>query len=305
MFTTLGIDTSNYTTSAALCTDGEIVSNCKRLLPVADGELGLRQSDAVFAHVKQIDEIISAALNGFNGNISAIGVSTRPRDREDSYMPCFNVGKCVAHSMAAALNVPVYHYSHQQGHIAAALYSSGRLDLRDRDFLAFHVSGGTTEALYVHPGIKCEIVSKSLDLKIGQAVDRVGKMLSLSFPSGAALDALAQSGEYVGKINVKLIGDDCSVSGLENKCAALYKSGEKPENIAAFLFKYITALIDKMTENLLKRYGTLPVVYSGGVMSNSVVRREITKKYDAYFSDPAFSSDNAAGLAILASGEKR
>ena len=139
----LGFDTSNYTTSVASF-DGTNGINCSRLLDVKLGELGLRQSDAVFAHIKRLPELTEALFNNSESSaITAIGVSTRPREVEGSYMPCFLAGISVARSMAAALHVPCYAFSHQQGHIAAALYSAGRLDLMNKPHLAWHISGGT------------------------------------------------------------------------------------------------------------------------------------------------------------------
>ena len=189
----LGIDTSNYTTSAALFADGRVIQS-KRLLPVKEGQIGLRQSDAVFHHVQQLPTMLDvlwkeqAALGG-------VGVSVRPRDQEGSYMPCFTVGYGAAKMIAGALSVPVYTFSHQAGHIMAALYSSDQIALCKKKFLAFHVSGGTTEALLVTPDkehvFHCELVAASLDLKAGQAVDRVGHMLGLPFPAGPALEKLA------------------------------------------------------------------------------------------------------------------
>lgn len=299
----LGIDTSNYTTSAALIQDGQVLANCKKLLPVADGALGLRQSDAVFAHVRQLDTVVGQALQGFDGKITALGVSDRPRNQENSYMPCFQVGLSTAHALGAALHIPVYTYSHQQGHIAAALLSAGQTDLLGQSFIAFHVSGGTTEVLLVDSMLDCKIISTSLDLKIGQAVDRVGHMLGFSFPAGAQLDVLSQNGVWSKKVKATMRGDDCSVSGLQNQCSALLKAGEKPENIAAYLFACVAEIVDKLCERATLRYAGLPIVFSGGVMCNTTVRRQLSGKYNAFFCAPAFSSDNAAGLAYLAMRE--
>lgn len=296
----LGIDTSNYTTSAALAENDHMLANCKRLLPVAAGALGLRQSDAVFAHVRQLDAVVRQALQGYSGTLAAIGVSDRPRMQQDSYMPCFRVGLSTARTLGAVLGVPVYTYSHQQGHIAAALYSARRTDLLGRPFIAFHVSGGTTEVLLVDSALGCRVISTSLDLKIGQAVDRVGRMLGLSFPAGAALDDLAQTGRWDKKVKVTLIGDHCSISGLENQCQALYAAGEKPENIACYLFTYIAEIIERLSASATARYGDLPIVFSGGVMCNRLVRARLSARENAFFCAPAFSSDNAAGLAYLA-----
>ena len=149
----LGIDTSNYTTSAALydTESGEIFQS-KMLLPVKPGEKGIRQSDAVFHHTAQLPQVISSLKEKCGGftQICAIGVSTRPRSVEGSYMPCFTVGTGTAHVLSEILGVPLLKFSHQEGHIAAALFSSGRTDLLNGRFIAFHVSGGTTEALLVN-----------------------------------------------------------------------------------------------------------------------------------------------------------
>ena len=147
----LGIDTSNYTTSVCLynADDGSVI-NQRKLLPVREGELGLRQSDAVFHHTQQLPDLFAQAFAEYDGEVKAIGVSSRPRTVDGSYMPCFTVGLGTARILSESLRVPYYAFSHQQGHIAAALYSINRLDLIDQPHIAFHVSGGTTEALGVN-----------------------------------------------------------------------------------------------------------------------------------------------------------
>lgn len=300
----LGIDTSNYTTSAALydMRTGE-VSQRKRLLPVAHGKQGLRQSDAVFSHTVQLPEIIEELMHDFSGEIKAIGVSKYPRGEQGSYMPCFLPGISAARSLSAAMKLPLYGFSHQAGHIAAALYSADRLSLMNEAFLAFHVSGGTTEAVLVNPdseaGFKTEIVAKTLDLKAGQAIDRVGVMLGLDFPAGASLDALAQSCEKSFSPRPTLKGCDCCLSGIENQCADMYKKEYPKEEIAAYCIESVYAALAEMTRRLLKEYGSLPLVYSGGVMCNSFMRSRLGGEFNAIFAKPEFSSDNAAGIAVL------
>ena len=300
----LGIDTSNYTTSSALYDfeKGEIIQQ-KKLLPVKEGELGLRQSDAVFAHVKQLGGIVKELFNGKKYEIDAVGVSTRPRDIDGSYMPCFLVGDMVSETLSSVMNVPKYEFSHQQGHIAAALFSAGRLDLMNEKFIAFHLSGGTTEALLVTPDenriIKCEKVAGSADLKAGQAVDRVGVMLGLPFPAGKYLEELALSSTAKFKIKPTMKGAECCLSGIENKCRKMLDSGEKHEDIALFCLKSVEAALCGMTDALISEYGKLPLIYAGGVMSNKIIRKTMEEKYGGIFAKPEFSSDNAAGIAVL------
>lgn len=300
---TLGIDTSNYTTSAAVYNGKEVIQN-KLLLPVKEGEKGLRQSDAVFHHTVRLYPVFEELLSKCSGEISAVGVSEKPRDAEGSYMPCFMVGVNTAHCIAASMKKPVYGFSHQAGHIAAALYSANRLDLISQRFIAFHVSGGTTEMLLVSPdkerGFAVEIIGETKDLNCGQAVDRAGVMMGLAFPCGKELEKLALSCNetYNPKICVK--EGNCSLSGVENQCRKMLEKGESKENVARYCLDFAGKTVEKMTEYAISEYGELPLIYAGGVMSNSIIRNRIKSKFNAKFAHPDFSCDNAAGVAVLA-----
>lgn len=302
----LGIDTSNYTTSVALYYPEENrIVHRKKLLPVKEGEKGLRQSDAVFHHTVQLHEITEELFSKVSPSIDGLCASAFPRMAEGSYMPCFLVGLNTAKILATVLKKEVKITSHQNGHIVAALYSADKLDLLKERFIAFHVSGGTTEALLVEPDeaevIKCTLVASSLDLKAGQAIDRAGVMMGLRFPSGAEMDLLSQKSERsFGKIKVFSKGADVSLSGLENKCRKMLSDGESKEDISRFCFQYICSALETMTDRIIEEYGNLPLLYSGGVMSNSIIRERLTKKYNGIFASPEFSADNAAGVAILA-----
>lgn len=287
----LGIDTSNYTTSAALCVDGEIVKNVKRMIPIKEKECGARQSDALFSHIKALPEIMAEI-----GSIDpcAIGVSERPRDIQGSYMPCFLAGVASASSIASTFGVPLYKFAHQAGHVEAAKYSSLMPDY-DK-FIAFHISGGTTEMLLYENG-KLNLIGGTLDINAGQLIDRVGVMLGLSFPCGASLEKMCDYDKVKPRINI--IGRECNLSGLQNIAEKMCKDGIAFEKIAAFIILSIEKTLDVMTENALKEYGDLPLLYAGGVMSNTRIKNAFTKKYGAYFAKPEFSSDNAAGVALL------
>ena len=302
----LGIDTSNYTTSAALLREGKIYQS-RKLLPVAEGAVGLRQSDAVFHHAQQLPEVLRGLPENTEA-VCAIGVSDRPRSAEGSYMPCFLVGEAAAEAAALAAGAPLYCFSHQQGHIAAALYSAGKLSLLRESFLAFHVSGGTTEAVLCRPDdssiFSTQLAAKSLDLKAGQAVDRIGVMLGLRFPAGPELEKLALFSAKRFRVRAVMKGADCSRSGVENKCRAMMDSGAPREEIAAFCLASILAALDGMAEALAKEYGGLPMLFAGGVMSDGILRGALSQKYHAVFAAPGFSSDNAAGAAVLAAMRK-
>ncbi|MBQ3519490.1 MAG: peptidase M22 [Clostridia bacterium] len=300
----LGIDTSNYTTSLALFKpeDG-IIGFQRRILMVKHGEVGLRQSDAVFQHVQNLPKLMQDLYQNENISVDAIGVSVAPRDEEGSYMPCFTVGKTLAESMACAMHVPVSYFSHQCGHIAAAAFSANREDLLQKEHIAFHVSGGTTEAVLVQPDahkiIKTRMIASSLDLKAGQAVDRVGQMLDLPFPAGRCLEELAGKSDKTYKIKPFMRDGSPSLSGLENKCRQMLEKGETPADIAAYCLAYIAAALRLMADSCVQKHPGLPILFSGGVMSDLIIRDELQKHFDCVFSDPFYSSDNAAGIAYL------
>lgn len=301
----LGIDTSNYTTSCALFdSQKNEVKQLKQLLPVKPGECGIRQSDAVFHHTRQLPELISELFSLSDGrSVDAVCASVTPRRQEGSYMPCFTVGAGVARSIAYAMHIPLFDVSHQQGHIIAALYSADKLSMVRENFLAFHVSGGTTEAVLVTPDdndiINCDIVGKTLDLNAGQLIDRVGVMLGLQFPCGKELEILAN--KYKEKIRVKpvLKGTDCCLSGFENKLSDLYLSTKDKERTCAYALAYVETTISAMTQSIFDKYGKMPVVYAGGVMSDAIIRKQLESKFDSFFAQPEFSCDNAAGVAVL------
>ncbi|MBE6807150.1 MAG: peptidase M22 [Ruminococcaceae bacterium] len=300
----LGLDTSNYTTSAAYLAVGEDKPvQAKQLLPVKAGEMGLRQSDAVFHHTRQLPEILERLAQPLTGGVVAVAASDRPQQKDGSYMPCFLVGAGAARQLGAVLGVPVYFFTHQQGHVMAALTGAECLSLREQPFLAFHVSGGTTDALLVEPDetcvIRCRVVGHSLDLKAGQLIDRVGGLLGLTFPAGPALEQLALQAQGVYKPKATLRGTDCHLSGVENQCRDRLAKGEPPAEIARFCLDSVGAAVEGMTEALLRQYGDLPVVYVGGVMSNSLLKQRFTDRFGGRFAPPAYSADNAAGIACL------
>lgn len=298
----IGFDTSNYTTSVAVF-DGEHMLNKRRLLTVKSGERGLRQSDAVFQHTVNMPSLISE-ISVDKNNIRAVAVSSRPRNIDGSYMPCFLVGINNAFSVSKFSGAPLYKTSHQVGHILAGLYSIQRLDLINEPFVAFHISGGTTEALLVEPDnneiITAKIIAQSSDLKAGQAIDRAGVMMGLPFPCGKELDRLSLLSDKEYKIKPSMNGLDCSLSGVENKAKKLFENGESKEDISKFVLTYIANAIDEMTQRIIDTYGNIPIMFVGGVMSNTLIRNQITKKYNAYFAEPDLSCDNACGIAIYA-----
>ena len=298
----LGIDTSNYTTSVAVF-DGHGGRNAGRLLTVRPGELGLRQSDALFQHVRQLPELFDTlAQEDLLHGLEAVGASTRPRAVEGSYMPCFLAGASQGRNLASTLGVPFFAHSHQQGHLAAAAWSAGHMELLDQPFLAWHLSGGTTELLKVEPegvSVKEEIIGGTSDISAGQLIDRTGVLLGLSFPAGKAIDALYPEADPAKGFKVKLNDLSFSLSGMENKVKAMIEKGDKPANIARFALDTVISVVVRATQEAQNRYPGLPVLCSGGVASNRQLRRAMEQTCGACFAEPQYSTDNAMGTAIL------
>ena len=298
----LGLDTSNYTTSVAVF-DGQDGLNASRLLTVKEGELGLRQSEALFQHVQRLPgQVEKLAQSGLLRDIRAVGASTRPRAVEGSYMPCFLAGTSQGQSMAHLLGVPFFAVSHQQGHLAAAAWSAGHLELMDRPFLAWHLSGGTTELLRVWPdgvNVQAEILGGTSDISAGQLIDRAGVMLGLQFPAGKALDQLYDSESDCKTYPVKLNGLTFSLSGMENKVRQLHEKGAPAGEVARFVLDLVADVVLRTTQAARKEYPGLPVLCSGGVASNRRLRQVMESGCGALFSQPQYSTDNAMGVAIL------
>lgn len=285
----LGFDTSCYTTSVALV-DKDIIS-LRKILEVPIGKTGLRQSDALFLHTKNLP-VLMKQLKGRIFDVEAVGVSSKPRDEEDSYMPVFLAGVAVAKAVAAALNVPVYEFSHQKGHIMAGLIGK---DVKQGT--AIHLSGGTTEILEFDDHLNSKIIGKTLDIPAGQLVDRIGVKLGLPFPCGVHLEELALKTTNYIALPVSVRGRDINFSGAEAKAQQYIDEGKDRAMIARGLLLCIAESLIKATaerENCL---------FVGGVVCNSIIKDYILSKMDALFSQKEYSGDNAVGIALLAKKE--
>ena len=297
----VGLDTSCYTTSAAAVTaEGNVIASCRKLLPVPQGQRGLRQSEAVFTPVRQLPglvEELSAYLT--DCEIVAVCASRRPRDEEASYMPVFQAGDAQGRSLAALLRVPCFATTPQRGHVAAAKVDSG---VAAGDLLAVHLSGGTTELLRVTPegkgSVHAEKIGGTTDISAGQLIDRTGKLLGLPFPSGKHIDALSRSAQDRQVFRVKVQGTTFSLSGVQNKVEQYHAAGNSPEETAGYVLRCLIGAIVRATENALLEYPGSSVVFAGGVASNTLLRSSCAA-LPAIFCPPQFATDNALGVAVL------
>ncbi|MDO4733196.1 MAG: O-sialoglycoprotein endopeptidase [Bacillota bacterium] len=300
----LGIDTSCYTTSVALVdVDGRLLAEGRRPLSVARGERGLRQSEGLFSHVKQLplvmEELMAQAQPEW-GPVQAIAVSSRPRPKEGSYMPVFLAGEGLARSLAAAFSCPLFRFSHQEGHIESALASAG-LHWKE-PFLALHLSGGTGELLFAQPlenapGFQVELIG-DCDLPPGQFVDRVGVALGLPFPAGPHLESLAGDLQGEFRLSGSVQGMHISFSGPESAAQRAILAGVEPWAVAAAVLDNIGKSLEKAVRFAMAEYKCRRVIAAGGVAANARIRRRL-EKIGLRFAEPRFAGDNAFGLARL------
>ena len=298
----LGFDTSCYTTSVAAF-DGEKAASYRKILEVKKGARGLRQSDALFLHTKNLPVLFGELAKEINcKEVCCVGVSARPRDVEGSYMPVFLAGVATASAVAASCGVPLYKFSHQAGHIAAGLWSAPGSFSPDKPFLSVHLSGGTTEILLCRGPNRCEIVGETLDIAAGQLVDRVGVKLSLSFPCGKAIDELSQAADRDIAVPISVKGRSINLAGAENFLKKRLEEGEKPENVAKGALLCIGKSLVKAVNQAAADFGVGDCLFVGGVASNRFLREYFAQNLTlrAHFAAPEFASDNAVGAAVFA-----
>jgi N6-L-threonylcarbamoyladenine synthase len=311
----LAIDTSAYTTSlATMAATGELLADRRRVLHVPAGQRGLRQSDALYQHVKNLPLIYESVFSDSAAlRIGAVCVSTTPRPADGSYMPVFLAGAGLARCTAAVLGVPLWEASHQEGHIWAALwslppYDAAALQVKDR-FLAIHLSGGTTEALLVQPAegeqrrLSLTLIGGTQDISAGQFVDRVGVALGLPFPAGPHLEILAaQAGTSTLSLPIAVNRHALSFSGPESAAQRAISAGVPKADIAKATYVCIADTLARWISHLLKTNPTDTVVLSGGVVASGLLRRLLLmqrrlNRVKLFFAAAEYSSDNAVGLA--------
>lgn len=304
----IGVDTSNYRTSiSAVTTDGTIVLNHRALLPVSHGERGLRQSEAVFSHIRHLQSVdIPLREISAKYRISAVAASVSPADGEDSYMPVFQAGKTVAVMLAAGLNVPFYPTTHQRGHLAAAASGTAIQDLKN--YLAMHLSGGTTDLLIVQEDV-IRRIGYGLDLHAGQLVDRTGVALGLGFPSGPELELLAVNGTEKGLLGCSMEKNDlnCHLSGAEAQIDRWIRSGSMTrENIAREVYSLLARTFARMAYAGFRETGIKDLLVTGGIASSPLFREMFAERLRRQrcpiipvFGKPEFSGDNAVGVALI------
>ncbi len=302
----LSFDTSNYTTSACvLDTNCGVVWENRIMLTVKSGECGVRQNDAVFLHTKNLNTL----FDNFEFNeIDYVVASSCPSERENSYMPCFTVGLSFAKVISNILRVPFCSYSHQKNHICSALYSSDNIQLLNGRFIAYHISGGTTDVCLCEPcgnNFSVKKIGGTADISCGQLIDRTGVNIGIDFPCGKQIEQSADSNLITGKIKFKNTDGFYNFSGFQNKTEQMFTSGYTKSQIASYCLDVVYSFIKNSISYYRDIYGNLPVIMSGGVMSNKIIAELLKASVnDIFFSKPEYSVDNSIGCAVLCAYER-
>ncbi len=313
----VGVDTSNYTTSLCVvdAAHGELLHDERRVLHVGPGERGLMQSAALFQHVQNLPamlERLQAAIGGAGWDIRAVGVSERPRDLPDSYMPVFQAGVLAARALAAGADAAVLATTHQAGHVAAGIATSGMALAPGEAFIVLHLSGGTTDVLQGAAGVRgfgLRPLAEGLDLHVGQFVDRVGVRLGLPFPSGPHLERLARDWDGPApSIPSAVRGGRPSFSGPLSAAFRMIDRGVPAAAVATAVQRNIAATVEKVIRSAQEKTGVAPVLLVGGVASNQAIRGRLAERFwqrademgPLYFCAPRFASDSAFGVALIA-----
>ena len=365
----LGIDTSCYTTSVAIMNeDGELIGEARQILSVKPGHCGLQQSEMVFQHTRNLPRLVEAAVGQALGvaqavsasgeakyessgglvglanagyELAAIGVSGYPRPLENSYMPAFLAGLSVARSMDAVTGAQLHIISHQENHLEAGLWSAGGPNVAR--FLLLHASGGTTDVLLAERQqdgrYRITEVGGSMDLHAGQFVDRIGVALGLQFPTGPALEELAEEAlkqsvainssvaasavkaaseseanvcaaekaEIMVELPVSVRKLQVSLSGPCTAALRKLEAGAEPAALALGVEHALAETFARVLRNGAQEYRVRDVLLVGGVGSNKYIRQHVERKLAKlrypvrlWVPEGRYSCDNATGCAAFA-----
>ena len=301
----LGIDTSCYTTSLALMDEeGNLVGDYRKPLEVETGKIGLRQSHGFFMHVGNLPVLYADLVKDWDPKcIKAIGVSTRPRNVQDSYMPVFTAGEHFANTVALSLGVKVLPFSHQEGHIEASKWSA---KTNVEPFMALHLSGGTSELLLVNTDngrYQAHIVGGAKDISAGKLIDRVGVHMGLAFPAGKEMDSMITfSPKHKWGYPTSVKDGWINLSGLENYAKKKYDQDQNQSNVAEGLFEAIAKSLLKVLKQASETHRVKSILFGGGVTSSQYLKAYLKhhcKDLELIFCDPRYAVDNAVGIAEM------
>lgn len=305
----LAIESSCDETSAAVAVNGKVLNNIVATQSVHENYGGVVPELASRAHQQNIVPVVDEALK--NAAISAEEISAVAFTRGPGLMGALLVGTSFAKGLALALNVPLIEVNHMQAHILAHFIDEPKPKF---PFLCLTVSGGHTQIVLVKSFLDMKIVGETQDDAVGEAFDKVAKMMSLGYPGGPMVDRLAQQGnpEAFAFPESEMPGLNYSFSGI--KTAVLYflrdqlKQNEHfiEENKADLAASVQKTLINMLLQKLRKaarKYKVNQVAIAGGVSANSGLRKRLAEMagdegWDVFIPAFEYCTDNAGMIAM-------
>lgn len=307
----LAIESSCDETAAAVCKDGQILSNIIATQQVHEQFGGVVPELASRAHMQHIVPVVNRALQ--DSGIQAEQLDAIAFTQAPGLIGALLVGAQFARSMALALDKPLLTVHHMQAHVVANLIDEPRPDF---PFLCLTVSGGHTQLVVVESPTRMRVIGETIDDAAGEAFDKSAKLLGLPYPGGPLIDVYAQKGNpkafrfpepQIPELNF-------SFSGLKTAILYFIQEHQKenpsfiqdrlPDICASIQDRIVSILLNKIKKAAIET-GIRNICLAGGVSANSGLRaglEEMGKKngWKTYYPALAYCTDNAAMIALSA-----
>ena len=298
---TLGIESSCDETSVAVVKNGrEVLSNIiNSQIKIHEKFGGVVPEIASRNHIEVISRVTEEA-------IKEAGITYKDIDNiACTYGPglvgALLVGVSYAKGLSYALNKPLTGTNHIEGHIAANYITHKDLE---PPFLCLIISGGHTHLVYIQDYNKFDIIGKTRDDAIGEAFDKIARVIGLGYPGGPKVDKLAKEGEpNIDLPKTHIEGLDFSFSGVKTAIINLHHKNPNINraDLCASFEKYVTDILLDNTLKATKQLKVKKIALAGGVSANSYIRKEFikleNKGYKIYYPEPILCTDNAAMIA--------
>ncbi len=309
--TILAIESSCDETSAAVIQNGKVLNNIIATQSVHEKYGGVVPELASRAHQQHIVPVIDQALS--DANIDKNALNAVAFTQGPGLLGALLVGSSFAKSLASALKIPLIGVNHMQAHILAHFIDEPKPKF---PFLCLTVSGGHTQIVKVNDYLDMEILGETQDDAVGEAFDKIAKIIGLPYPGGPMIDKYAQDGNPLAFPfpETEMQGFNYSFSGI--KTAVLYflqRESQKDDRFvkthlndicASIQHRLITTLLQKL-KKAAKHTGIKQIAIAGGVSANSYLRKTLKEEGDAlnwnvYIPKFEYCTDNAAMIAISA-----